>query len=50
MKEVGLANATVRVRYPMTVELDTHDLPERFFARQGEAQAGKAETSQQESR
>ena len=40
MKEVGLANATIRVRYPMTVELDTHGLPDKFFAHQDEAQAG----------
>ena len=50
MKEVGLANATVRVRYPMIVELDTHDLPDRFFARQESAKAGTAETSHQEAR
>jgi len=27
MQEIGLANATVKVRYPMRVELDAHPLP-----------------------
>ncbi|MGI9523951.1 MAG: hypothetical protein ACR2PG_20140 [Hyphomicrobiaceae bacterium] len=47
MKEVGLANATVRVRYPMTVELDTHDLSDRLFTRRKDS-TRKAAISQQE--
>ena len=30
MQEIGLANATVKFRYPMTVELDTHPLPDKL--------------------
>jgi hypothetical protein len=30
MRELGLTNATVRVRYPITVELDTHPMPGKF--------------------
>jgi hypothetical protein len=47
MKEIGLANATVRVRYPLTVELDTHELPNKFFGRPEDALDGKAQISHQ---
>jgi hypothetical protein len=46
MKEVGLANATVRVRFPITLELDTHELPNKLFGRHGDAPDGNAQISQ----
>ena len=39
MKEVGLANATIKVRYPFIVELQTHDLDDRFFTHEEEGDA-----------
>ena len=30
MQEAGLANATIKFRYPMTVELQAHPLPDKF--------------------
>lgn len=48
MKEVGLANATVRAGYPFTVTLDTHELPNKFFEPRGHAPVAKAQTSHQE--
>ena len=35
MDEIGLTNATIRVRYPLTVELEPHPLPSKQFARWG---------------
>jgi hypothetical protein len=37
MQEISLANATLKFRYPMTVELDTHPLPNKLFGRHHEA-------------
>jgi len=48
MKEVGLANATVKVQFPATVELDAHDLPDKIFGRHEQPLVGKAQMSQQE--
>ena len=42
MRELGLANATIKVRYPMTVELDPHPLPDKLFGRRREAPADAA--------
>ena len=48
MREIGLANATVKVRFPMTVELDTHPLPNKLFGRRHEAPIGAAKAIDQE--
>jgi len=42
MQEIGLTNATVRLRYPMTVELDVHQMPDGFLGRRREASADTA--------
>ena len=47
MQETGLANATIKLRYPMTVELDAHLVPNIPWAPRQEAPAA-AETETQE--
>lgn len=37
MQEIGLTNATIKLRYPMTVELDAHPLPDELFNRRHRA-------------
>lgn len=48
MKEVGLANATLKVRYPIVVELDPHPPPDEFFGHHGEGRVGAAKAIDQE--
>lgn len=47
MRELGLANATIKVRYPMTVELDPHPLPDKLFGRRREAPADAAKKTEE---
>lgn len=42
MREMGLTNATIKLRYPMTVELDVHAMPDTVFGRRREAPADTA--------
>ncbi len=42
---VGLANAMLKVRYPMTLELDTHPLANKFFGQRAEAAVDASEAT-----
>jgi hypothetical protein len=42
MREIGLTNATIKLRYPMTVELDAHPLPDELFNRRHRARPAAA--------
>lgn len=45
MQEIGLANATVKLRFPMTVELDKHPMRNRLFTRSHQAPEGTAKAT-----
>ena len=42
---LGLANAMLKIRYPMTVELDIHPMANKFFGQRAEAAVDASEAT-----